>query len=98
MDVYIRYMHKIAPSPRDVEGPFPAEPEDLTDLDAVRKWARRVKANLFAGKVSEFRIAPDGAVLVFFTSGSVWHGVYIEPPGACSVASFGPAKDSKDSA
>ena len=92
IDVYIRWMHKIAPRADDVEGPFKVDRERLRTKAGVLAFLRKVLGS-GAGRLSDFRITPDGAILCFNPSSfPTMHGIYIEPPGACSVERYGSAK------
>ena len=80
MRMQIRFIHKISPSPADVQGPYLAQPADLQDLASVRKWLRKIKfGNL--GRVREWR--KEGAKFLIFGA-SEWytqHAIIIEPVG-----------------
>jgi len=74
----IRYYHGIHPSPKDVEGPFPATEADFVDLDSIRAWWERVRGKKL-GRISRKWRKEKGKIVLFPEGRFSWHSIVIEP-------------------
>jgi hypothetical protein len=70
----IHYVHRIAPSDKDVVGPFTVLATDFADMAGIRRWLKRNGQSPVGRAV--FRVEGD-RVLVFPSGRNIWHSLII---------------------
>ena len=76
-----RYVHKIAPSDKDVGKPIDLSPTDLENKTKLASALRR--AGIIDGSIDSFRIEKDRVVV--FPKGSIWHSILLHLPGTAPL-------------
>ena len=75
----VQYIHKIAPSDKDVAGPIDLSLADLASKAALGAALRRQRILSKGDKIQDFRIEKDRVVA--FPAGSIWHSIIMHLPG-----------------
>jgi hypothetical protein len=76
-----RYVHKIAPSEKDVGKAVDLSPLDLESKTKLASALRR--AGIIDGGISSYRIEKDRVIV--FPQDSIWHSIILHLPGTAAL-------------
>jgi len=76
-----RYVHKIAPSEKDIGKPVDLSPIDLESAAKLASALRR--AGIMDGGIESYRIEKDRVVV--FPRDSIWHSILLHLPGTAAL-------------
>lgn len=77
-----RFVHKIAPSEKDVGDNVSLDTRDLADRKTIGAALRKVRILIKGGSVREYRVERDGRIVVFPTCpglSTYWHAIVLSP-------------------
>ncbi len=79
----VRYVHKIAPSDKDVAGPIDLSLKDLESRSSLGAALRRTRILSTGDRIRDFRIEKDR--IVAFPQNSIWHSIILHLPGTAAL-------------